>query len=319
VYEGGPVPYSGDKLGIAYSEDGINWVKDPDNPILGGIYAEEPALVLKDGVYYLWFEDEDWDTELAIGTDLKDMQILGKVLVKGASSEWDSSLAEAVSPVYDGSEWKIYYHGRTDSDTKIGLAFLSGLDAKVWSVIEGREFEAKEGLLHIFASSAGVRLSTKSTIMQPPYAFRVVGWELIAIGNNQIWGGSDAQGPTTNNGARIDFYDDASGGGGTDRLYFDLYSGGTKEAYYNQPISETLPFVVKNIELRVNSSGIVKAYKNDEYLAESTSGLDPATPLYIVIDALVDRGDSEYKIDCMLVRNYVEPEPSVTVGAEETA
>jgi hypothetical protein len=140
-YSGGD-QYEPDAIGYATSTDGINWTKLATNPI----FASDPAttweqakvtacyVLYRDGWYYMFY----------IGFETVDLARIGMArsrdgitnwerypdnpLIQPDAGAWDSSACYKPSVLLDGSQWKLWYNGRSGGLEQIGLATHNLLD-----------------------------------------------------------------------------------------------------------------------------------------------------------------------------------------------
>jgi len=155
-YSGSPTPNSTeDKIGYATSPDGINWTKDPHNPVFvpgsaaweaGGVYC--PAVLAVDtGGYVMWYQG--WDTGVANdqigiatspdGINWQRDTIHNPVLKQGVSPEWDRAGVVWPTVVKTNDVYYMYYSGYFTpggNDTKFGLA-TSTDEGVTWTKYSG--------------------------------------------------------------------------------------------------------------------------------------------------------------------------------------
>jgi len=109
------------QIGLAISDDGINWERYPDNPVIKAEYdyelpggVEDPRLVKKDGVFYAYYtaynpNDRPFQTKLCVATstDMVQWEKHGPITdlrMKNAAVVMDS----ANSPVKINGEFIMY-------------------------------------------------------------------------------------------------------------------------------------------------------------------------------------------------------------------
>jgi len=117
-------------IGHATSDDGVNWTKDPNNPIIDPAYTvAQPSVIYKDGTFYLFIVyhgDESNPSgspgriELWKSTDGSNFTKDSDVLV--GESGWENYLL-AHPQVYEyNGKYLMYYCGRKSNNMYIGLA-----------------------------------------------------------------------------------------------------------------------------------------------------------------------------------------------------
>jgi len=127
--EGGP---AGETIGLAESEDGSNFTKHPDSPVLG---ARCPfAVVHRDRVYlfYVKITDGGYRVYLATSEDgvRFDEASDRPVLDAGQAGSWDGYTVTTPKVFRDGDRWCMSYAGdgkRLDDPTGVGLAYSDDL------------------------------------------------------------------------------------------------------------------------------------------------------------------------------------------------
>jgi predicted GH43/DUF377 family glycosyl hydrolase len=127
-------------IGLATSTDGgITWAKDTSNPVLtpdpGAWDSHEvgmPVVIFDDSIYKMWYGgfDVNWKVRIGYATSsdgitwAKDTS--NPVLNLGPNWSWEEMAVVPNSVIFDGTIYKMWYAGFTDSWTiRIGLATSS--------------------------------------------------------------------------------------------------------------------------------------------------------------------------------------------------
>ena len=127
VYEGSPGGFDPAAIGLATSRDGINWTKDPGNPILetsgAGFMSHEigtPSLFKKDGAWYLFyhgFDLDDCQIGVATGENLLNLTHHSTTVpvIPTSDSGWDCGTTGKRSSIFkEGDYYYMAYEGSTD-------------------------------------------------------------------------------------------------------------------------------------------------------------------------------------------------------------
>ena len=132
-YRGNDV--SNTRIGYATSDDGINWTKYPNNPVLDlgsdGAWDdanhEKPSVLLDNEVYKIWYSGSDgtnWRIGYAVSLDgiswTKYAQ--NPVVDLGADGEWDDLHVYGRSILLDNGLYKMWYSGHDGANLRIGYA-----------------------------------------------------------------------------------------------------------------------------------------------------------------------------------------------------
>ncbi len=115
-------------IGYAISPDGINWTKDPNNPVLEpgpeGAWDDHIihgcSVILHDSIFHMWYNghsgqdiEKNWGIGHATSPDgifwSKDTN--NPVMVQGQVGEWDELLIELNSVIHDGDNFQMWYNG----------------------------------------------------------------------------------------------------------------------------------------------------------------------------------------------------------------
>lgn len=113
-------------IGYATSIDGINWVKDANNPIFttglnswDSVYVQDPHVLKQNGMYYMWYGGNDvesygqkvgyaWSADGINWTKHN----ANPVLSNGGPFDWDANTASFPSVLNDNGIYKMWYTGK---------------------------------------------------------------------------------------------------------------------------------------------------------------------------------------------------------------
>ncbi len=124
------------QIGLATSQDGVNWNKSPANPVLRNGQAGDfdfqhayiSMVIFHNNQYWMWYSGHDgakWQIGLATSPNgVNWTKYSGNpVLRVGDSGEWDESNIYSPSVVFDGQSFKMWYNGSSPKFTAAsGLA-----------------------------------------------------------------------------------------------------------------------------------------------------------------------------------------------------
>ena len=187
----------GGPMGYAWSPDGVNWTKHPDNPVLRGFYGGDPFLRKIGHRYFVWYSRGNneglrihcsWSTDLVNWTDVyHNPQInFTQPWERGQErpeAHWNTHLTDAELLEHDGRVL-MYYQG---AQCPLGVAFFEGTFEQLaermmrpplsrWADIPHGSVENKE--LKISGNETDkIPLVEKSAVFgdQPGYAFEFRG------------------------------------------------------------------------------------------------------------------------------------------------
>jgi predicted GH43/DUF377 family glycosyl hydrolase len=123
------------RIGHATSTDGINWSKDPANPVLDtgvsgswdwiDVYA--PSVVVYGDKYLMWYSGSTlptaYQTGFAVSTDGISWARQPGIIAEGAAGSFDSDSADYAAVILEGNQFKIWYSGLNGAGTyNIGYA-----------------------------------------------------------------------------------------------------------------------------------------------------------------------------------------------------
>jgi predicted GH43/DUF377 family glycosyl hydrolase len=126
---------SNGRIGYAISSDGINWIKNVDNPVLDigppGSWDDNrvssPAVIFKGNIYHMWYTGND-GSNITMGYAISPDGInwtksnSNPILSVGPAGSWDSVYAETPSVVFNGTILQMWYTGKLGSTYRIGYA-----------------------------------------------------------------------------------------------------------------------------------------------------------------------------------------------------
>jgi len=329
----------------ATSTDGKNWTKYSENPIasppndgswqskgLGG------CCVLKiNGKYYNYHNGFDDNNVSRIGYatssdgiswDLEASK--GVILDLGPSGSWDDYQVYRPNVIIIGNEKKLYYNASDGSTERIGLASFVGyeqkLDSEKWvvdySCAEGNVF-IEEGLLTIDATGAGNqnKKTVHSKSYQVPVNVVIETRFQEKVVHDTTYGQSIIAG-------EIDvycFHNDTQNaqfifsGEGSNRVikHQSKKDGtwGTEDTIWNSTPELTHWYRAKWVKKETSQSWYFLD-DNGTVLGSLENNTDPpqgSTSYSLALGASGMRSSWDW----ILVRKYVEPEPSVSIGEEE--
>jgi predicted GH43/DUF377 family glycosyl hydrolase len=120
--------------------NGKNWTKYSGNPVLSPTYGTwdwsqvtEPSIATYNGTLYMFYRGSSEQGEIGFATSTdkvtwyKDPQ---PCLLRGPAGSWDHYNISFPKAIYDGNEYKMWYHGMPSSagGVKIGLATVPNLN-----------------------------------------------------------------------------------------------------------------------------------------------------------------------------------------------
>jgi predicted GH43/DUF377 family glycosyl hydrolase len=101
-------------VGMAYSNDGITWEKYGK---VTNFSAEDPYVVLKDNIFYMFYEDKGEvpfrRINLAISEDATHWILLKKGILNPSPIGWQSQDVSSPIVIFNGEEWIMLYEGRS--------------------------------------------------------------------------------------------------------------------------------------------------------------------------------------------------------------
>lgn len=133
------------RIGLATSDDGLNWTRHTDNPVLvpGGVpdwdssHVDWPYVIYNGTGYQMWYAgSNDGGASYQIGyansrDGVRWTRQPGPVLSMGGYGSWNANGAFAPRVLLQGSTYTMWYAGRNATSTMIGAATSS--DGIIWS------------------------------------------------------------------------------------------------------------------------------------------------------------------------------------------
>jgi beta-1,2-mannobiose phosphorylase / 1,2-beta-oligomannan phosphorylase len=119
-------------LGHATSRDGIQWIRDPDNPIFAGSWVEDVCVVRRDRTYFMFAEGKNDIAHLLTSED-------GRKWTDHGSLDIRKTDGTPISPGpygtptawFEDSTWYLFYE-RSD----LGIWLATSKDLKVWKNVQ---------------------------------------------------------------------------------------------------------------------------------------------------------------------------------------
>ena len=161
-YTGGNFSLEVFGIGHAFSTDGINWERDPDNPVLTvelegdweyeWIWVDE--VVFNGSEFHMWYQAGNYpgsDNEVkAIGHatspdgSIWTRDLGNPVLEPGYSGEWDYPRTSFPSVVFDGTSFHMWYAGGETPDAHIyDMGYATSTDGSDWDKYAGNPVMVK--------------------------------------------------------------------------------------------------------------------------------------------------------------------------------
>ena len=131
-----------EKIGYAWSSDGLSWTKDANNPILEGTEGEwdengvGAPFVIKMGSndYRMWYHNRDL-TGIGYATSADSINWTkyagNPVLSPGVVGAWDSEQVADPNVLFDGTTYHMWYAGNSGNGWQIGYAWSA--DGITWN------------------------------------------------------------------------------------------------------------------------------------------------------------------------------------------
>jgi sucrose-6-phosphate hydrolase SacC (GH32 family) len=119
-------------LGHATSKDGVNWTRDPANPLLPGDWVEDVCVVKADDGYWIFAEGEGDIAHLLTSPDGKAWTERGPLDIRKADSSPITPGPRGTPAVWvEGGVWYLFYE-RGDQ----GVWLATSKDRKVWTNLQ---------------------------------------------------------------------------------------------------------------------------------------------------------------------------------------
>jgi len=123
------------KIGLAVSQDGVNWTKSSSNPVVSngssGAWDDKdmfsPCVIFNGSSYKMWYAGDNGSTRqigLAESTDGINWTKHNDnpLLSPGSSGSWDQKMIGQPSVLYDGVNYRMWYGGYNGTIWRIGYA-----------------------------------------------------------------------------------------------------------------------------------------------------------------------------------------------------
>jgi len=138
-------------IGYATSPDGINWTKDTlNNPVLksgpegswDNNTVNTPAVLFRDSTYHMWYtgyhEPAPYIARIGHATSTNGVEWMkdtdnNPVLDLGPAGSWDAGDVGDLTVIHDGSEYHMWYIGRSTSTSSIHLGHATSPDGSNWT------------------------------------------------------------------------------------------------------------------------------------------------------------------------------------------
>lgn len=134
--------YEPNAIGYAVSDDGLQWQKQPENPVFTAgeagawdSYKVAGCQVIRTGdIYTMLYIGYPNDHDAKIGMAYSRDGVTGwerageGPIITPDAGAWDSEACYKPYAVFDGRKWRLYYNGRTGGVEQIGLAERTGAD-----------------------------------------------------------------------------------------------------------------------------------------------------------------------------------------------
>lgn len=140
-------------IGLATSQNGINWTKHPNNPIFTkgdslsweGRWIESPAVLYDNGVYKMWYTGVPYDWRIRIGYATSPDGINwtkypnNPVLNIGSPGSWDDFWVAVPAVIKRGNRFEMWYSALSEADAATGrydtirIGYATSLDGINWS------------------------------------------------------------------------------------------------------------------------------------------------------------------------------------------
>ncbi|MGW8317526.1 MAG: hypothetical protein ACWGNV_18155, partial [Bacteroidales bacterium] len=158
-YTGWTGTWNQSAIGHAYSIDGINWTRDPENPVLtlemegsidnGWIWIDE---VVFDGDYlHMWYAAADMDLQegyVGHATSIDGSQWTvdpsNPAILPGNPEDWDYPVVGFTGVVFDGSIFHMWYAGGNNDPSHIyDIGYATSTDGSNWDKYAGNPVMVK--------------------------------------------------------------------------------------------------------------------------------------------------------------------------------
>lgn len=144
--------HMGAAVGLATSDDGINWIKYAENPVFekgdslewDGFWIESPAILYDSGVYKMWYTGVAYDWKIRIGYAISSDGIIwtkypgNPVLDLGTAGEWEDFWVGVPAVIKTDSVYEMFYCGVSQGDLSlegidtISIGYATSTDGINW-------------------------------------------------------------------------------------------------------------------------------------------------------------------------------------------
>lgn len=122
-----------DAIHVAYSTDGAEWRKWPEDanplPVVahgGSNHVNDPSVVFANGLWHMYYTDaptaEDDEVWLATSPDLLNFTKQGPVLLPGGPGAWNDVKVGRPAALFDGQTFHLWYDGTGPTGRHVGYA-----------------------------------------------------------------------------------------------------------------------------------------------------------------------------------------------------
>ncbi len=100
-------------IGLATSTDGLNWTKNPTNPVI--TYGQSPAVLYEDGQFRMWYTTPDRSSIIyATSQNGVTWNVSATNPALFAGPGWDASFISAGAVLHNATGYYLYYEGSSD-------------------------------------------------------------------------------------------------------------------------------------------------------------------------------------------------------------
>lgn len=137
------------RAGLATSDDGINWERYSDNPVLetgepgswDDTWAYVNTVLLEGGIYKMWYTGFDGIT-CAIGYATSNDGIVwekfeNNPVLSGLPGEWDESNIQNARVISENGMYKMWYNGNSSSNPNYDIGYATSEDEVSWKKFDG--------------------------------------------------------------------------------------------------------------------------------------------------------------------------------------
>ncbi len=119
-------------LGYAFSSDGFNWTRHPDNPIYSSYWVEDMCVIKVDSLYYMFAEGKDDIAHLMTSPDGIHWLEKGDLDIRLTNGKPISKGAYGTPTIWkENGTWYLFYE-RGD----LGIWLATSKDIKIWTNVQ---------------------------------------------------------------------------------------------------------------------------------------------------------------------------------------